>query len=157
MRRGILVCALALAAAACGSNSPAAPSAPATAVNPAPLNVTGTWGEKGGGTLVWQLQQNGTTVTGTSSFTDRNAVMGGYIASGPLSGTISASGLTTKEVDQVTQNSPNGTVFTDCVETITSTWTFTSATEMTGPFSQSDTCGGAVVFTKSGTATLVKQ
>jgi hypothetical protein len=148
------VCSAAFFAVACGSSSPSAPSAPSP-VNAASINVTGTWVEKAGGSLAFQLQQTGTTVTGTADFVDRNAVFGAYTASGTLSGTISGSVLTMSEVYQVTSQT-SGVSIAGCTENVTSTWTFTSATEMTGPFSQTDTCNGTVVFTKSGSATVIK-
>jgi hypothetical protein len=139
---------------ACGSSSPAAPSAPA-AVNTASINVTGTWVEKSGGSLTFQLQQTGTTVAGTADFIDRNSVFGTYNANGTVSGTLSGSVLTMNEVYQVTSQT-SGFAIAGCTETVTSTWTITSVSEMTGPFSQTDTCNGTIVFTKSGSATIVK-
>lgn len=142
-----------LVSAACGSSSsPASPSP----VNTGPVNLSGSWVEKAGGTLGFQLQQSGTTITGTSSFIDRNAVFNSYSASGTVSGTVSGSVLTMTEVYQLTSQA-TGAPIAGCSETVTSTWTITSATEMTGPFSQTDTCNGTAVFTKVGVATIVKQ
>jgi hypothetical protein len=40
---------------------------------------------------------------------------------------------------------------------VTSTLTIVSEKEMSGPFTQTDTCNGAVVFSKAGGSTIVKQ
>jgi len=141
-----------LTSAGCSSSSSS--SMPTQATPTVTVDLTGTWGETVG-TLVMRLQQNGTTVTGTSSFSDRNSVFGTYDASGTVTGTISGSTLTMDETYTVVPTSP--TAPTGCIETVRSTWTIESSSKLDGPFSQTDTCSGTVVFTKAGTATIVKQ
>ena len=150
MRRGIIACIVMLASAACGSSSPAAPSTSSPPTGS--INLSGTWVEKTG-SLIFELTQVGSNVTGTSSFSDRNAVLGQYQASGTVTGTVAGSTLTTNEVYQLS----GGPSLIGCVETVTSTWTITSDKELTGPFSQTDTCNGTVVFSKTGGATIDKQ
>jgi hypothetical protein len=134
--------------AACGGGGSASPASPGAAA----VNVTGTWVDGGG--LTMQLVQTGAAVTGTSTFLDKNAVFGSYQGSGTVSGTVAGSQLTTTELYQLT--SSTGEALASCVESVTSTMTIVSDKQMGGPFAQTDTCNGTVVFSKSRSATLTR-
>ena len=143
---------LSLATTGCGGAS--SPSAPSSATS-GDLNVTGTWVEVRG-TLNMTLTQTGNSVTGTSTFNDRNDVFGSYAGDGTVTGTISGNTLTMKEVYTVS-GATSGRDTSNCKETVDSTWTITSPTSMNGPFMQVDTCDGMQVFSKGGNTTVQKQ
>jgi hypothetical protein len=150
--------ASALTAAACGGSgsmatSPTAPSSQSSSS----LNVSGFWQEAGSGAVSIQFQQSGTAVTSMANFTDSNSVFGRYSGSCSGSGTLSGSTLTGNESCQL-MSQPAGTPIAGCEERVTSSYTVqSSGRQMNGSFSQTDTCNGTVVFSKSGSITLVKQ
>ena len=92
-----------------------------------------------------------------ANFTDSNSIFGRYTGSCTGSGTLSGSSLTGNENCQLTAQ-PTGAPIDGCEEKVTSSYTVQSGgRQMNGSFSQTDTCNGSVVFTKSGSITLVKQ
>jgi hypothetical protein len=130
-------------AAACGGNSPAAPSAP--------VSVSGTWsgtasdssssmgagsmmGQVGAGTMTWQLAQSGSTVTGSMSFSGMSGQM-----PGSFSGTMSGQDMT------FTMNLPAGSMMSaGCSAQATGTAHLNGTTmTMTGTYSGSNSCNGA--------------
>ncbi|HVZ19731.1 MAG TPA: hypothetical protein VG871_01640 [Vicinamibacterales bacterium] len=149
--RAALLLSLAVAACGGGSSSPSSPSATFTG----PVDVTGTWVEVRGSLNLF-LTQNGSNVTGSATFSDRNDVFGSYRGDGPVTGTVSGTTMTLTEVYGIS-GATSGRDTKNCTETVNSTWTVTSATSMNGPFTQVDVCDGAEVFRKSGTTTVEKR
>jgi hypothetical protein len=152
--------ALSVAAAACGGSgstagSPTGPSSVSSSSSA--LDISGFWQETGGGSLSIRFQQSGPSVTSTATFTDSNSVFGRYTGSCTGNGTLSGSSLTGNESCQLTAQ-PTGAPIDGCEEKVTSTYTVQgSGRQMNGSYTQTDTCNGGVVFTKSGSITLVKQ
>lgn len=144
MKRAFAMALLTGFAAACGGNSPMAPSTP--------MSVTGTWagsasdssssmgagsmmGQADMGTMTWQLTQSGSTVTGSTSF---SGMQGGR--AGSFSGTMSGDEMI------FTMDMPMGSMMSSGCSanaagaahvnrtTMTMTGTYGGANACTGPF-----------------------
>ena len=139
-----LIPLLGLFAAACGSNANA-PTSPSSS-----SSLTGTWagtatdsstsalggggmmGQAGMGTMTWQLTENGSSVTGTMSFSGMPSTM----MKGTLSGTMSGQDMT------FTMNMPSGSMMSgSCIAQATGTMHFNGST-MTGTYSGMNSCDG---------------
>lgn len=145
-KRLIAAALLSLLAFACGGNS-STPTMPTAAAS-----VTGTWagtasdsttpalgpggmmGQGGMGTMTWQLTENGTSVTGTMSFSG----MASSMMRGTLSGTMSGEDMT------VTMDMPAGSMMSGtCSSHATGTMHVNGGTmTMTGSYSGTNSCAG---------------
>lgn len=147
-RRSLAPLVLLLAIAACrsGTSGPATPSAPADS------GLTGTWrgtasDSSGPGQMTWQLTQAGGTINGTVTMTDTAT---GLTGRGSISGTLSGETL------RFTLNIPAGGLdapFGSCRSEVSGD-AQVSGTTMTGSYSGSSSCAGAIA---SGQLTLNKQ
>lgn len=156
MTKGVVVAAsvLFLASTACGGGSGSSPSAPApispTPTPTSPTDVTGIWDESTGGDLTWQLVQTGSTVTGSSRFSQQSGPLGAVSGQGMLSGTLSNG--TFAFTDNASMLSKP-----DCSVVVTGQLTLSSSTEMSGRYSEVDSCGGAVLGSAGGTIRMRKR
>jgi hypothetical protein len=146
MRKAIAVVLLTWFAAACGGNSPTAPSG-----SMASASVAGTWagigsdssssmgagsmmGQTDMGTMTWQLTQNGSTVTGLISFSGSG--MPGRMA-GSFVGTMSGDDMTfTMDMPTSSMMSPG------CSSRATGTAHVNQTMTMTGTYGGSNSCSG---------------
>jgi hypothetical protein len=134
-----------------GSSSATQPSPTPTPGSP-PVNVSGTWqgtasDSSGPGRMSWQVTQSDTAISGTVTLTDTSSGAGGR---GSLSGTVSGSTL------RFTLAIPAGgfdAPYASCSATVSGDAT-ASTSSITGSYSGTNTCGGAV---SSGQLTLSKQ
>lgn len=143
MKQALAVVLLTSLAAACGGNSPMAPSTPASMI--------GTWtgsasdstssagggsmmGQAGMGTMTWQLTQSGSTVTGSMSFSGLQGMM-----AGSFSGTMVGEDMT------FTMDMPAGSMMSSgCTARATGTaHMLVSTGTMTGTYTGSNSCSGA--------------
>lgn len=158
MKYAPIVLLLTSLAAACGGNSPMAPSSAASAS----ASAAGTWvgsasdsssslgpgsmmGQAGMGTMTWQLSQSGSTVTGSMGFAGSQGMM-----AGSFSGTMSGEDMT------FTMDLPAGSMMSSgCTSHATGTAHVPgTAGTMTGTYTGSNSCTGA--FT-SGQMTMARR
>ena len=156
-RLGGLLIALALFCVACGSSGGGS-SGSTTQPSPAPTtgsgqtaDANGTWSGRaldssGPGAMVLQLTQNGTAVSGVVTITDTST---GLTARGTVSGTVSASLM------HFSIAIPAGGIETQpSCTAIVSGDAQVSGTSMTGTYTGSSSCTGAI---SSGQITLNRQ
>jgi hypothetical protein len=147
VKKAFAVVLLTLFAAACGGNSPTAPSG-----SMASASVAGTWagigtdssssigagsmmGQTDMGTMTWQLTQNGSTVTGPMSFSGSGMQVR---MAGSFLGTMSDDDMT------FTMDMPTGSMMSPgCSSRATGTAHVNRTTmTMTGTYSGSNSCSG---------------
>lgn len=142
---------------ACGGGSTSAASVVTAPTGP--VDVTGFWTLVPSGHATLTLRQAGGVVTGSSDFTtDSNPAFGVYAGEqGEVTGTVTGNTVTLKTV--FTRLTNQAGPIADCVETVTGESTVTirsSNSSLIGTFSQVDTCGGTVVYTKGGTSNFTR-
>jgi hypothetical protein len=145
MRTHLLGIALAVFVGACGG-SDGGPAAPP----PAATDLTGRWSEANGGSVSWTLTQTGTTVAGTSSYSENNGrYLGAISGDGIVSGSINGRQLTFTDT-YATVSKPN------CSVQVTGTLSIDGQT-MSGRYTETDSCNGAVLGTINGTIAFRKR
>jgi hypothetical protein len=137
--------------AGCGGGGSTAGTTVSTPTSPTVTvsDLTGAWTETTGGALTWQLTQSGGTVTGTSSYTQGSGPLTGASVRGAISGSVASSTFTFTD-SSTSISRPNCTIVATGSLTI-------SGSQMTGRYTETDTCDGAVVFSGGGGITMRKQ
>jgi hypothetical protein len=144
-----LTLSVSVASLACSGSSGTAPTPPGSTPS---TNVTGTWtgsasDSSGPGQMTWQITQSGSSFSGNVSMIDTSTKVAGR---GTVSGTVSGSAI------QFSLAVPAGgfdTPYAACTADVSGNGS-ASSTSITGGYSGSSSCGGAVV---SGQLTLNKQ
>jgi hypothetical protein len=146
------VITLTLLLIACGSTSSSGPSSPSTPTTATTLtDLTGTWASQSG-SWQWELTQNGSSVTGTSSFSAGVPAfgLGQYAGSGVVSGTFSNNTFTvTDKADTVSL--PN------CANDVATGVLTLSGTSLAGQMHETITCDGRTLGPVSETIKFTKR
>lgn len=150
----VRVVALLLASLVCGcGGGPASPTQPTPTPTPGtPGSLTGTWSgpasdSSGPGQMTWQITQDGASFSGTLTIIDTSTSLGGR---GSISGAVSGSSIRfSLNVPVNGFDSPYGA----CTSDVSGDGQ-ASATSITGSYSGTNSCGGAIA---AGQLTLSKQ
>jgi len=147
IRKSLAILLVAAAAGCGGSDSSSSPSSPSS---PAAVDLTGAWFETTGD-LAWQLAQTGSTVTGTSQFSQDSGLIGPATGRGTVTGVRAGGSVTFTDTYPVGSLSvPNCSIVASGTLTI-------SGNQMSGRFAAVNSCNGAVLGTENGTLVMMRR